>query len=229
MIVVDQLTKWWAASELEGGRTIDLFWTLRFKLVRNDGAAFSMGSGLHARHRHRPRSWCRSASSCSPRRLADERAVVGALGLVLGGALGNVIDRLFRAGDGFLGGRVVDFIDFQWYPVFNVADMGVVCGGFLVVWLARSSRVPPDLGLTRVRRDRRGGSCSPGGRAGRSSGHPDHGLCAAARRPSSSRAEAACAATGGPVAKGSERMAEGDRIRHRRDLLLEADDPSGAR
>ena len=51
------------------------------------------------------------------------------IGLVIGGAIGNVLDRLFRAGDGFLGGAVVDFIDLQWWPVFNVADMAITVGG----------------------------------------------------------------------------------------------------
>ena len=52
-----------------------------------------------------------------------------ALGLVLGGAAGNLVDRLFRGHDG----AVVDFIDLQWWPVFNVADMAIVCGAVLLV------------------------------------------------------------------------------------------------
>jgi signal peptidase II len=56
-----------------------------------------------------------------------------AMGLILGGALGNLGDRAFRAGEGFLGGAVVDFIDFQWFPIFNVADIGVVGGALLLV------------------------------------------------------------------------------------------------
>ena len=55
-----------------------------------------------------------------------------AVGLVIGGAVGNVIDRLFR-GDGGLHGAVVDFIDLQWWPIFNVADMAVVIGGGLLL------------------------------------------------------------------------------------------------
>ena len=54
------------------------------------------------------------------------------MGLVLGGAVGNVLDRLLR-GEGWLHGSVVDFIDLQWFPVFNVADMGVTIGGALLV------------------------------------------------------------------------------------------------
>jgi signal peptidase II len=56
-----------------------------------------------------------------------------AVGLVLGGALGNLIDRALRGGGGFLGGAVVDFIDFQWWPIFNVADSCVVIGAILLI------------------------------------------------------------------------------------------------
>ena len=50
-------------------------------------------------------------------------------GVVLGGVLGNVSDRIFRSSNVFfLNGGVVDFIDFQWWPIFNVADMALVLG-----------------------------------------------------------------------------------------------------
>jgi signal peptidase II len=63
------------------------------------------------------------------------------LGLVLGGAVGNVADRVFRDGNGFLGGAVVDFIDFQWWPVFNLADAAIVAGALLLAgWSARDER-----------------------------------------------------------------------------------------
>lgn len=55
------------------------------------------------------------------------RLITAGLGLVLGGAIGNVIDRLRF-------GYVVDFIDFGWFPVFNLADSAIVCGvGFLIL------------------------------------------------------------------------------------------------
>ena len=50
------------------------------------------------------------------------------LATILGGALGNLLDRIFRSEEGFLTGEVVDFIDVTWYAVFNVADIFVVCG-----------------------------------------------------------------------------------------------------
>ena len=52
---------------------------------------------------------------------------------MVGGAISNLLDRIFRDGSGFLGGSVVDFIDPQWCPVFNVADVCVVIGGILLV------------------------------------------------------------------------------------------------
>jgi signal peptidase II len=56
------------------------------------------------------------------------------MGMIVGGALGNVLDRAFRSGGGgILSGSVVDFIDFQWWPVFNVADMAVTVGGVILV------------------------------------------------------------------------------------------------
>ena len=54
---------------------------------------------------------------------------------MLGGAVGNLIDRIFRDGGGFLGGAVIDFVDLQWWPVFNVADAAVSIGGLLIVFV----------------------------------------------------------------------------------------------
>jgi signal peptidase II len=64
-----------------------------------------------------------------------------ALGLLLGGAAGNLVDRLLRSpGPGR--GAVVDFIDFQVWPSFNVADSAIVCGGLLaVLWSFRGIEI----------------------------------------------------------------------------------------
>ena len=59
---------------------------------------------------------------------AERRGWALGLGIVLGGALGNLTDRAFRAGDGFLGGQVVDMVDLQWWPVFNLADAALWVG-----------------------------------------------------------------------------------------------------
>lgn len=59
------------------------------------------------------------------------------LGLIQGGAIGNVVDRLFRDGDGFLGGAVIDFLEIgDWWPVFNIADAAIVVGAIAVALLS---------------------------------------------------------------------------------------------
>ena len=62
-----------------------------------------------------------------------------ATGSIIGGATGNVLDRVFR-GEGFMGGAVVDFIDFQWWPVFNVADIGIVCGAIVIAYIMLTTK-----------------------------------------------------------------------------------------
>ncbi|HEX7167995.1 MAG TPA: signal peptidase II, partial [Acidimicrobiales bacterium] len=60
------------------------------------------------------------------------------LGLVLGGAVGNLADRLFRDH----GGAVVDFVDLQWWPVFNVADIAISVGAVLLVVVGWREQTP---------------------------------------------------------------------------------------
>lgn len=125
----DQLSKWWAVSSLGDG-TIDVVGSLRFQLAVNHGASFSLGTGLGA--------WIGVLALVVvgflvwQGRSVRSRLSAVAMGLIVGGALGNVADRAFR-GDGFFDGGVIDFIDLQWWPVFNVADVGVVCGAILLV------------------------------------------------------------------------------------------------
>ena len=137
VVALDHLTKWWAVETLDDGRVIDVVWTARFNLVHNDGAAFSLGSGITPLIAIA--AMAVSVGLVFAARRVDHRGAVAAMGLILGGAVGNVIDRFVRPGDGFLRGRVVDFIDFQWWPVFNIADIGVVVGGFLLVLLLSES------------------------------------------------------------------------------------------
>jgi signal peptidase II len=138
-MTIDQAGKQWALSNLENGRTIDLLPTLELDLAFNSGFSFSTGSsrgniigllvivlsvfiGWQIWHEARP---VRSALYA----------------VILGGALGNLVDRTFRADDGWLSGKVVDFIDVSWYAVFNLADVFVVGGSvcFIVheVWSHR--------------------------------------------------------------------------------------------
>jgi signal peptidase II len=130
--IIDQLSKWWATRVLSD-RDIDVVWTLRLRLVRNTGAAFSLAGG---------RGGLVGLLAIVVvivligfGRAVDTRTGAVALGLVLGGAAGNLLDRIFREGSGFLGGGVVDFLDLQWWPVFNVADAAVTIGGLLLVFV----------------------------------------------------------------------------------------------
>ena len=135
VIALDQLTKHWAASELNEGRIIDVVWTLRFALGFNSGFAFSQGQGLGpliGLVAVGASVWLvRAALKASARWMSYAYA------LIAGGAIGNVIDRMFRE-EKWMRGRVVDFIDFQWFPVFNIADTSISIGAVLLVagvWL----------------------------------------------------------------------------------------------
>ena len=131
VLVIDQLSKSWAVERLSNHQIIDVVWTLRFNLAFNTGMAFSKGSG--------------SGAIIGlvvvvvvvvllfMARTMRSRVQLVLIGLIIGGAVGNVLDRMFRAPlegtpDGFMRGAVVDFIDVQWWPIWNVADMAVVVG-----------------------------------------------------------------------------------------------------
>ena len=75
-------------------------------------------------------------------RSVDRPSMAVALGLVLGGALGNLGDRLFRS-PGFGRGSVIDFVDLRWWPVFNVADAAITCGCVVLILLS-FRRVPAE-------------------------------------------------------------------------------------
>jgi signal peptidase II len=130
VLALDQATKAWAVATLGDGRVIDLVGSLRLRLAVNYGSAFSLADGrgplisllalvvvgiLLRTGRH-----------------ATHPGMAVALGLVLGGAIGNLVDRAAREGDGLLGGGVVDFVDLQWWPVFNLADSAIVVGAVLI-------------------------------------------------------------------------------------------------
>ena len=130
IVVADQATKHWALNALGDGRTIDIVGSLRFNLAFNTGMAFAKGQGIG------PiiavvGGIVVAYLLVGLRRNTKPGAVF--VGMVAGGAAGNIVDRLFR-GDGWLRGAVVDFIDLQWWPIFNIADAAIVLGaGALVV------------------------------------------------------------------------------------------------
>lgn len=134
VLIVDQWTKRWATDVLRDGAPIRVIGDLvKLTYTRNSGVAFGLGAGSHFPY------WIFSLAAAvgivallllRPDRPALQRV---ALGLVLGGAVGNLIDRVRF-------GEVVDFILLSWrqwqFPVFNVADSAVTVGVaiFALVW-----------------------------------------------------------------------------------------------
>ncbi|HVB27139.1 MAG TPA: signal peptidase II [Mycobacteriales bacterium] len=106
---------------------------LTLTLTRNPGAAFSIGTGATVLFTA-VAAGVVVAIARSARRLRSMSWAI-ALGLLLGGALGNLGDRLFRA-PGPLRGYVVDWIRLPHWPVFNLADSAIVVGGALLVLLS---------------------------------------------------------------------------------------------
>lgn len=137
--VCDQLTKLWVTSTMvEGQRTPVIPGILQWYYIRNSGAAFSIGENF---------TWFFTLVMAAvavfiivlARRIGSFWWALG-LGLLLGGALGNLTDRLFRE-PSFAMGHVVDFISFPHFAIFNMADMGVV-GGVITICLLTLLGIP---------------------------------------------------------------------------------------
>jgi len=134
VLLLDQLTKGWALRSLTPGEAVDVVGSaIRLTLIRNPGAAFSLGDGS---------TWVLTIVSLSivvwvvvgARKVGNVPWAV-ALGLLLGGALGNLGDRFFRPpGPGQ--GHVVDFIDYFGWFVGNVADIAIVVAAGIIMVLA---------------------------------------------------------------------------------------------
>ena len=134
VVALDQLTKWMVVSWMTVGQSVDVIGSLvRFHYIENPGAAFSMGLSF---------TWIFTIIAVivavviirSSRKLGNVWWAV-ALGGVLGGALGNLVDRLTRA-PGFGRGYVVDFIALPNFAIFNVADIAITCSAVLLAILA---------------------------------------------------------------------------------------------
>lgn len=136
ILVVDQITKIIAVATLTPGESPSILGGLvYFSLIRNPGAAWSLGTGL---------TWVLALVACVVVvviiRMASKLRSgwwAACLGMILGGAVGNLMDRFFRF-PGFLHGHVVDFVSVfgpnaEHFPVFNVADSGITVGAILLV------------------------------------------------------------------------------------------------
>lgn len=134
VILFDLATKAWAVARLENQSDIKLIGEfLKFSFVRNPGAAFSFGTSV---------TWVFTliAIAVSVAILVISRTVTNepwaiALGGLLGGAVGNLIDRIFRSPEVFQG-HVVDFISIPNYPMFNISDSAVVLSAIAMVALS---------------------------------------------------------------------------------------------
>jgi signal peptidase II len=134
VVLADQLTKWWALTRLSSG-PIHVIGTLDFELARNTGASFSLFQGQAAILIPVALILIGVLGVMAWRATTDGRAAI--FGLIVGGALGNLSDRLFRSDHG----AVVDFIALHFWPTFNVADASIVVGCVLfLVSLARGPR-----------------------------------------------------------------------------------------
>lgn len=125
VVLADQLTKWWAVDRLSSG-PVHAFWRLDFALSFNTGSAFSKFQG--ATPVLVVIAVALVAVLCVLVWRAPTLGRAAVLGLILGGALGNLSDRFFRDTHG----GVVDFVDFHFWPSFNVADACITVGCILL-------------------------------------------------------------------------------------------------
>ena len=136
----DLASKVWALRSLTPGDPHPLIgeW-IQLNLIRNSGAAFSIGDGM---------TWLMTLIATTITVVAIRVALrvrnlpwAVALGLLIGGSLGNLVDRFFRE-PGFLRGHVVDFIDYFGLFIGNVADIAIVVAAPIMAWLFLRGRLP---------------------------------------------------------------------------------------
>lgn len=133
VVAIDRVSKIWAVDALDGGRVVVLaepWWQLR--LVYNSGAAFGFAGGYTALISIVAAGVAVAILRMS-RRLRNVWWAI-ALGGILGGALGNLIDRMTQE-PGPLRGFVIDFIEWPGFPVWNLADAAIVGSVALVILL----------------------------------------------------------------------------------------------
>jgi signal peptidase II len=136
VVILDQWTKWWAFSATTPGETIDVLPGVSIGQTRNEGIAFGFFSGrpwivfglmaaallvllvFYTRHRGRPILWL-------------------ATGLLLGGAIGNALDRIRL-------GYVRDFIELPHFPSFNLADVAITAGVVILVLTVEQNAAEPE-------------------------------------------------------------------------------------
>ncbi len=137
VVVADQLTKRWAEAALADGPTDLIPGILRLRLTENPGSAFSLfqNAGTFLAVAAVAAAVLIFVTVVQARR-RDEFA---GMALIMGGAVGNLVDRIVR-GEGLADGAVIDFIDLTNWPTFNVADSAITVGAGLLLWAAIRAR-----------------------------------------------------------------------------------------
>jgi signal peptidase II len=132
VLVIDRITKLWAERTFAAQPRDILGGLLTLRFTTNSGGAFSVGDAAPLFFAAAAIVVCVAIVATAFRQRSTAHGV--ALGLILGGALGNLIDRATRGPR--LTGRVIDFIDPHVWPVFNAADAAIVCGAVLLAIVA---------------------------------------------------------------------------------------------
>jgi len=147
-VILDQLTKSWVVAALSDEPLSIIGTDVEFRLTRNSGGAFSLFT--NATVILAVLATLLSVFLVRAVQKARDRLTVVALSLLLGGAIGNLVDRFVRS-PGFLRGEVVDFVKVGSFPSFNVADSCVTIGAILLIIAAfrespshPESRTEPD-------------------------------------------------------------------------------------
>jgi len=142
--LVDFLTKAWALSTLTSNPRPIVGRFLQFVLVKNSGAAFSFATGFTIFYTLVAFAVVVAVTFFAPR--VTSQGWLIAMGLLLGGVLGNLTDRIFRE-PGFLSGYVIDWIEIPHWPVFNLADSAITVAAALAFILSLRNISP----ITEVR------------------------------------------------------------------------------
>ncbi|WP_210733755.1 signal peptidase II [Tsukamurella spumae] len=152
VLLIDLGAKTWVVRNMSLGEKIEVLGPFSLIFVKNPGAAFSMATGY---------TWILTIIAVCVvawivrmgGKLTSIPWAIG-LGLVLGGALGNLSDRIFRA-PGVFRGHVIDFLSVgDWFPVFNTADSAISCAAVLLIALTLFGKDPYEgFGQKRPERD----------------------------------------------------------------------------
>ena len=138
---LDFFTKNWALANLSSSPRKVIGSFLQLTLLRNPGAAFSMATGFTIVFTSISIAVAIFITRYASRITSGWWSVVA--GLVLGGVLGNLTDRIFRS-PGFLYGHVIDWIELPNWPIFNVADSSIVIAAGIAILLTARNIAPVD-------------------------------------------------------------------------------------